>query len=269
MSYDRAITVFSPDGHLFQVEYAIEAVKRGSAVVGCKGADCVVIGVERKAVAQLQDARTIRKIVKLDDHLTMAFAGFTADARVLIGKVRFVIAEKFIRLIKHPPQARLEAQSYRLTCEDAPSIEYMARYIAKTQQSYTQRGGVRPFGVSSMLAGFGGTNNTVPQLFLTDPGGTFSSWRANCIGGRNEKAVKEFLEKNWTEGLSQEQSVRLSVKALLEVVDSGSKNMEVAVMRADQPMMVSDPFRVLLWPILILFHPDYPRGRAADHYHRY
>jgi 20S proteasome subunit alpha 4 len=134
-------------------------------------------------------------------------------------------------------QARLEAQSYRLTCEDAPSIEYMARYIAKTQQSYTQRGGVRPFGVSSMLAGFGANN--VPFLYLTDPGGTYSSWRANCIGGRNEKAVKEFLEKNWTDGLAEEQSIRLTIKALLEVVDSGSKNMEVAVMRPNQPMTVS------------------------------
>jgi 20S proteasome subunit alpha 4 len=105
----------------------------------------------------------------------------------------------------------------------------MARYIAKTQQSYTQRGGVRPFGVSSMIAGF--STDGSPQLYLTDPAGTYSAWKANAIGGRNEKAVKEFLEKNWTAGLNEAEGVRLTVKALLEVVDSGSKNMDVAVMR--------------------------------------
>jgi len=189
--------------------------------VGVRGTDCVVLGVERKAVAQLQDPRAIRKIAKLDDHLTIAFAGFTADARVLIEK------------------ARVESQSFRLTCEDAPSIEYMARYIAKMQQSYTQRGGVRPFGVSSMIAGFGADKS--PQLYLTDPAGTYSAWKANAIGGRNEKAVQEFLEKNWAAGLADQDTLRLTVKALLEVVDSGSKNMEVALLKHGQPVrMVTD-----------------------------
>lgn len=118
-------------------------------------------------------------------------------------------------------KARREAQSFRLTCEDSPSIEYMARYIAKVQQQYTQRGGVRPFGVSGMMAGFAADGS--PQLFLTDPAGTYSSWKANAIGGRNEKAVTEFLEKNWVATLSQDEAVKLAVKALLEVLSRLTK----------------------------------------------
>eukprot|EP01006_Ploeotia_vitrea_P005201 TRINITY_DN1165_c0_g1_i1.p1 TRINITY_DN1165_c0_g1~~TRINITY_DN1165_c0_g1_i1.p1 ORF type:complete len:257 (+),score=12.26 TRINITY_DN1165_c0_g1_i1:87-857(+) len=228
MSYDRAITVFSPDGHLFQVEYAMEAVKKAGATVGVRGTDCVILGVERKAAAQLQDDRTAKKIARIDDHLTVAFAGFTADARVLIEK------------------ARVEAQSYRLSCEDAPSVEYIARFIAKTQQGYTQRGGVRPFGVSSMIAGF--TDNGKPQLYLTDPGGTYSAWKACAIGGRNEKAVKEYLEKNWVNTLSEVEAKKLVIKSLLEVVDSGSKHMEIAIIKNNSKleMMKDDDLQEMI-----------------------
>jgi 20S proteasome subunit alpha 4 len=144
----------------------------------------------------------------------------------------------------------MEAQSYRLTCEDAPSVEYLARYIARTQQRYTQRGGVRPFGIATLLAGFvededgdvgGGMMTTMkPVLYQTDPAGTHSEWKAQVIGGRNAKSLREFLEKNWEEGLTEEKAVRIGIQALLEVVDSGAKNMEICVVRPGGGKVILD-----------------------------
>ena len=155
----------------------------------------------------------------IDSHALLAFAGLTADARVLINK------------------ARVEAQSYRLTCEDAPTIEYLARYIARTQQKYTQRGGVRPFGIDTLLAGFTvpaeGDSVGKPVLYQTDPAGTYSSWKAQVIGGRNVKSLREFVEKNYEDSMDEESCIKLAVQVLLEVVDSGAKNMEICVVRSD------------------------------------
>jgi 20S proteasome subunit alpha 4 len=167
---------------------------------------------------RLQDARTIRKIVSVDDRTVLAFAGLTADARVLVNKVR------------------VEAQSYRLTMEDSPSVDYLARYLAKIQQKYTQQGGVRPFGIATLVAGVNDDDNGKrPFLYQTDPAGTHSRWKAQVIGGRNAKSLREFLEKQYQDltedDLTEQKCVRLAVQALLEVVDSGAKTMELCVIR--------------------------------------
>ncbi|XP_074057586.1 proteasome subunit alpha type-7-like [Macrotis lagotis] len=217
--YDRAITVFSPDGHLFQVEYAQEAVKKGSTAVGIRGTDIVVLGVEKKSVAKLQDERTVRKICALDDHVCMAFAGLTADARIVINR------------------ARVECQSHKLTVEDPVTVEYITRFIATLKQRYTQSNGRRPFGISALIVGF--DDDGIPRLYQTDPSGTYHAWKANAIG-RSAKTVREFLEKNYTEGTiaTDSEAIKLAIRALLEVVQSGGKNIELAIIRRNQPLKV-------------------------------
>lgn len=137
--------------------------------------------------------------MSLDNHIALACAGLKADARVLINK------------------ARIECQSHRLTLEDPVTVEYITRYIAGLQQKYTQSGGVRPFGLSTLIVGFD-PYTRIPSLYQTDPSGTFSAWKANATG-RNSNSIREFLEKNYKE-TSGPDTVKLAIRALLEVSSS-------------------------------------------------
>jgi len=155
----------------------------------------------------------------------MAFAGLTADARILVNR------------------ARVECQSHKLTVEDPVTLEYITRYIATLKQRYTQSNGRRPFGISTLIVGF--DDDGTPRLYQTDPSGTYHAWKANAIG-RSAKTVREFLEKHYTDEVadSDDETIKLAIKALLEVVQSGGKNIELAVMRKGENLKILQPDEV-------------------------
>ena len=196
-AYDRAITVFSPDGRLFQVEYALETVKRGSIVLGITCSKGVVLAAEEKASSNLQDPDCTWKIFQIDEHIGAAIAGLSSDARILIDL------------------ARVYAQSNRLTYDEAVDVEVISKRVGDTAQIYTQHAGVRPFGVSII---FGGVDKTGCRIFQMDPSGAVWGYKAVALGAGSE-TVKELLEAEYTDDLSLEQSILLAIKCLSKVVE--------------------------------------------------
>jgi len=185
--YDRAITVFSPDGRLYQVEYAIETVRRGTIAVGIKCKEGIVIAVEEKP-RKLQISDTAQKIFQIDDHVGVAAAGYIPDARSQVDNARFF------------------SQSNKMIYDEPVEVETIAKHLADQSQQYTQYAGVRPYGVALIL---GGVVNDTPQLYLTDPSGTYISYDAIAIGSGSDQ-VTDFLEKTYNEELSLDDAATLA-----------------------------------------------------------
>ena len=189
--YDRAITVFSPDGRLYQVEYAIETVRRGSIAIGIKCKDGVVIAVEEKS-RKLQISDIAQKIFQIDDHVGVAAAGYIPDARSQVDNARFF------------------SQSNKMIYDEPVEVETIAKHLADQCQQYTQYAGVRPYGVALIL---GGVVNSKPELFLTDPSGTFISYDAIAIGSGSEQ-VTDFLEKTYKDDMSLDEASSLATAGI-------------------------------------------------------
>lgn len=190
--YDRAITVFSPDGRLYQVEYAIETVRRGTIAVGVKCQEGSVIAVEEKT-RKLQISDNAQKIFEIDQHVGVAAAGYIPDARSQVDNARFF------------------SQSNKLIYDETVEVETIAKHLADQSQQFTQYAGVRPNGVALILAG---VDKGQSQLFLTDPSGTYISYDAVAIGANSDR-VTEFLEKTYTSNLSLDDASALAISSIL------------------------------------------------------
>lgn len=237
MGYDWGLTTqFSANGHINQIEFALEAVKKGLTVVAIKGEHCLAIGVERRAIAKLQIPATIRKIYQVDAHVVGVGAGLSADMRVLVDKVR------------------IEALSYRMNFEDCPTVEYLSRFAGDVMLESTISGNSRPFGCSMLMTGMDLLANTtsrqnakpypVPRIFLCEPSGNIREWKAVAIG-RNAPTVNEYLEKNYdvnaeylanqTDAQAQERILcEFVLAAMMEVTGVSCETVELATMNAER-----------------------------------
>jgi proteasome alpha subunit len=193
MGYDRAATMFAPDGHILQVEYAEKTIRLGSASIGMVCKDGVIIVSDKRIKDKLIKEES-SKIYEIDEHIMAVAAGIISDARVLIEK------------------ARILSQQHRITYDSASHAESIVKEIADIKQQFTQYGGARPFGVALMIAGM----NDTPELFTTDVSGNYTSYKANAIGEGDEK-IKEKLREKYNENLSTKEAVKLALDIFKEI----------------------------------------------------
>ncbi len=196
MGYDRAITMFSPDGRLLQVEYAKKTVRQGSTAIGMVCSDGVLLMADKRVVDSLIVPESVEKIWQIDENIGATASGILSDARVLIDR------------------AQLKAQQHRVTYDSEIDTLTIVKDICDLKQICTQSGGLRPFGVSILVAGI---DDKTPRLFETDPIGIYFQYKATAIG-EGEVEVEEILHNEYKPELNIEDGLRLSLKALKKIL---------------------------------------------------
>jgi len=206
-AYDRAITVFSPDGRLFQVEYAMEAVSKGATVLGIACPEGIVLGAEEQIQTRLQDPSFSWKLFEVDEHLGAAVVGLACDSRILID------------------QARIYAQSNRLMYDEPIDVEVVTKRVGDIKQMYTQHAGVRPFGVSII---FGGIDKTGNRLFATHASGSYQAYKAVAMGIGRE-TVEGILQGEYQEDMKLDAVIKLAIKCLVKALEARGEKPRVKI----------------------------------------
>jgi len=223
--YDSRTTIFSPEGRLYQIEYAMEAISHAGTVIGVLAADGVVLAAEKKVTGKLLDlsGSTVggyggsgEKIFLLNSNVIGGVAGLTADANSLVN------------------YARQAAQRHLLSYNEDIPVEQLAQRMCDLKQGYTQYGGLRPFGVSILYAGYDPHYRF--QLYHSDPSGNYSGWKATCIGANNGTA-QSLLKQEYKDDISVEDAIGLVLRVMSKTMDStslGSEKLEFAVLTIDE-----------------------------------
>eukprot|EP00299_Pterocystis_sp_00344_P003490 c14248_g1_i1.p1 GENE.c14248_g1_i1~~c14248_g1_i1.p1 ORF type:complete len:245 (-),score=54.55 c14248_g1_i1:44-778(-) len=217
--YDRGVNTFSPEGRLFQVEYAIQAIKLGSTAIGIQTSEGVVLIVEKRLTSSLMESSSMEKIMEIDSHIGCAMSGLVADARTLV---------EF---------ARVEAQNHRFSYEEPIPIESCAQAICDLALQFGEEGDEdqptmsRPFGVALLIAG---VSEKGPCLYTTDPSGTLAKFDAKAIGQGSEGA-QAHLQEVYNKSMSFEEAENLALVTLKQVMEEkvNVNNIEIASVRAD------------------------------------
>lgn len=209
MGYDRSITMFSPDGRLLQVEYAKKTVKQGSTSIGISCKDGVVLISDKRIVSGLMVPEAIEKTFKIDDHIGLTASGIISDARVLVDK------------------AQLKAQQHFVTYNSKVDIISVVKDICDLKQICTQSAGLRPFGVSTLIAGVEEDGDV--KLFLTEPYGLYFQYHAAVIGEGDEE-IEPKLEKSYKKNMTIKEGIKLGISLMKEYLgeDMSYEKMDVA-----------------------------------------